>query len=157
MTVVWVSFPWRPTSAVKLALNSLRLWVCFRALGAPSHLLTLALVARVLDDEAFLIARRCRFEVRLARPALLRVDFRDGLPVAESSRRAPPFLSARFDAFRVPLLPEPARRSVALTPGREVSTNSSRLRRRGDFGLGGRASRCCCALKAWALVDTRAA
>jgi len=68
---------------------------------------------------------------RLAEP---RVDLRDGCPFESSSlkeeRDEPPFFK-----LRVPLDPSPARRSVALTPGRAVFTPTSR---RGRGGLLGR-------------------
>lgn len=98
------------------------------------------------------IARRVRFELRLIRPALLRPDFRDAFPVSESSKRAPPFRSARIERFRDPLRPAPTLRSVALTPGSDVSVGKSRLGRRGCLGFGGFAFRCCSVLKRCALV-----
>jgi len=62
-------------------------------------------VALVFGAVAFRVALRLKFEVRLAPPELLRVDLRDGFPVAESSSFAPPFFAARFDTFRSPLRP----------------------------------------------------
>lgn len=85
---------------------------------------------------------RCRLVDRFSRPSLRRVDLREGLPVAESSRRAPPFLRARFDMFLLAVAPLPALRSLALTPGLDVSTGTSLRGRRGFLGLGGAASRC---------------
>jgi hypothetical protein len=107
-----------------------------------------AFVLRVLGDDAFRIAFRWRFDVRLIRPDAFRVDFREGFPVAESSRRAPPFRAARFETFLEPLLPPPALRSVALTPGAAVSTGTSRRARAGRLFFGGFALRCCRVLKA---------
>jgi hypothetical protein len=46
--------------------------------------------ARVSAERAFWTARRCRFEARFCLRLFL-VDLRDGLPVCESSRLAPPF------------------------------------------------------------------
>jgi hypothetical protein len=54
----------------------------------------------VLADVALRVAFSRRLEVRLTRPELLRVDSRDGLPVAESSSFAPPCLAARFEMSR---------------------------------------------------------
>lgn len=56
--------------------------------------------ARLLAEEVARIALRCRFEVRLMRPADFRVDFRDGLPVLESSSAAPPLRPARAERLR---------------------------------------------------------
>jgi hypothetical protein len=85
------------------------------------------LAARALGERAFRIARSFRFVVRLDRDVDLRVDFRDGRPFAALSNAAPPFLAARVDRLREPVpLPSPAFRSVALTPGRAVSTGTSR-------------------------------
>jgi hypothetical protein len=94
-------------------------------------------VARVFPAVNLRIALRWRFVVRLARRALLRVDLREGLPVAESSRRAPPFRAARLERFLEPLEPSPTFRSLALTPGCAVSTGASRRSRAGRFGFGG--------------------
>lgn len=98
------------------------------------------------------MAFRCRLLDRFMRPWLLRVDLREGLPEAESSSLAPPFLLAAADRLRsaVPLIP--AFRSVALVAGLAVSTGTSRRGRRGRFGFGGFASLCCCALKLSLLV-----
>lgn len=106
----------------------------------------LALLAFAFADVVSRTARWRRFDVRLTLPSLLRVDFLDGFPVAESSSLAPPLAAARLDTFRVPLRPPPTLRSLALTPGRDVSTSSSRRRFFGCFGLAGFASFCCCAL-----------
>ncbi|MCC6644847.1 MAG: hypothetical protein IT374_04660 [Polyangiaceae bacterium] len=113
----------------------------------------MAFVAFVLADVALRVALRRRLDVRLTPPVLLRVDLRDGFPVAESSSFAPPFFAARFETFRVPLWPSPALRSEALTPGSDVSTGSSRRGRGALLGFGGLASFSCCALKRSAFVD----
>jgi len=88
----------------------------------------------------------------LTLPLLARVDFRDGVPVAEFSRLAPPFFSDRLDLFLEAVDPLPALRSVALTPGLAVSIGTSLRGRAGRFGRGGLAARCCLALVAWDLV-----
>jgi hypothetical protein len=81
-----------------------------------------AFCARVLGLDALRMAFRWRFEARLIRPELPRVDLRDGRPSGVPSSAAPPFLPARFDSLRDPLGPTAALRSVALTPGLAVST-----------------------------------
>jgi hypothetical protein len=88
---------------------------------------------RLFEDEVSRIALRWRFEVRLTRPEAFRVDFREGFPVAESSSTAPPLRAVRFETFLVPLLPPPTFRSLALTPGWDVSTGKSRRGRGGRF------------------------
>lgn len=57
----------------------------------------------------------------MARFALPRVDLRDGFPVAESSRAAVARVVDRF-TLRAAVEAPPAFRSVALTPGCDVST-----------------------------------
>lgn len=109
-------------------------------------------VALAVGEWALRTARDCRLVVRFTRPWLPRVDLREGLPVAESSSRAPPFSWARLDRLRSAVLPFPALRSEALTPGFEVSTGAFLGARRGCLGLGGWAARCCSALKICALV-----
>lgn len=104
-------------------------------------LLARARVARVFELEVLRTALRRRFEVRLARPELARVDLRDGFPVRESSRAAPPLFATRLAAFRDAVEPPPALRSVALLPGSAVSTGTSRRLRAGRLGFGGWASR----------------
>jgi hypothetical protein len=111
-----------------------------------------AFTARALGEWMARTALCCRFADRFNRPVLPRVDLREGLPVAESSSRAPPFFAALFDRFLDAVLPLPALRSVALTPGLDVSTTSSRRGRRGSLGFGGLASRCCCERNLCALV-----
>jgi hypothetical protein len=101
------------------------------------------------------MAFRWRFDVRLIRPEAFLVDFRDAFPVAESSRPAPPFRAARFETLREPLLPPPAFRSLALTPGCAVSTGKSRRGPGDRFFFGTLASRCCWDLKASDLVAMR--
>jgi hypothetical protein len=113
---------------------------------------TFTFAARDWGDEALRIARRCRLESLFTRPALFRVDLRDGLPLRESSRSAPPLRSARRDTFLRPLRPPPTLRSVALTPGKEVSTVRSRRVARGFFARAGRAARCWATLNRSALV-----
>jgi hypothetical protein len=100
-----------------------------------------AFVARVLAELTLRMARSCRLDVRFCRPVLFLVDLREGWPVCESSRAAPPLLAARFDTLRVAVPPVPTFRSLALTPGSAVSTISSRLGRGGRLVLGGFAVR----------------
>lgn len=109
--------------------------------------LAFAFAARAFGADALRTALRSRFAVRFARPVLLRVDFRLGLPVAESSAAAPPFASARADLFRARVDPPPALRFVALTPGFAVSTGVSRRLTAFRFGFGGFAARAALALK----------
>jgi hypothetical protein len=61
----------------------------------------------------------------------LRVDLREGRPAETSSANAA-FLPAAIEGARLPRL-----RSVALTPGWEVSTGASRRGRGGVFGFFG--------------------
>jgi hypothetical protein len=90
------------------------------------------------------------------RPALLRVDLRDGLPFADTSRAAPPRRPARFETLRAPLVPVAPRRSVALTPGSDVSTRASPRGGRDSFGRDGFALRSCSLRNRWAFVDIHA-
>lgn len=114
-----------------------------------------ALLARVFEADALRTARARRFVVILAPPTLPRVDLRDGVPVFESSSRAPPLAAARFDLLRPAVLPPPTFLSLALTPGSEVSTTVSRRGRAGLLAFGGRALRICWVLKTSALVAMR--
>ncbi len=112
----------------------------------------LALWARVAGAAVFRVARSFRLVVRLARPLALRVDLREGFPVSLSSRAAPPFFATRFEELRAAVDLPPAFRSVALTPGLDVSTGSSRRGLGARFGFGGFASRCVFARERSALV-----
>lgn len=104
--------------------------------------------ARADADVVLRTARSCWLVVRLVRSELLRVDLREGLPAGASSSAAPP----RRPARRLRVVRRAALRSVALTPGFDVSTTRSRRRRLGRFGFGGFAARCCCFRNACALV-----
>lgn len=109
-------------------------------------MLAIAFLARVLGADAFRTALRFKLAVRLAPPVLFRVDFRLGLPVAESSNAAPPFFAARFEALRAAVELPPAVRCVALTPGFAVSTSMSRRGLDFFLGFGGFAARAAFAL-----------
>ena len=105
----------------------------------------------VFAAEALRIALLRRLAVAFP-PLLFRVDLRDGLPVAESSRRAPPLFWARIEMFLFAVWPPPTLRWLALTPGKAVSTEASFRKGRGIFALGGCASRCCWARNICAFV-----
>jgi hypothetical protein len=74
------------------------------------------------------------FRSFLSRFAERRVDFRDGLPVPESSSRYAADRAARLDAFLVAVERGPTLRSDALTPGSAVSTGEFLGRFGGAFG-----------------------
>lgn len=78
--------------------------------------------ARAFGEVTFRFVRRARLLSRFERFALLRVDFREGRPVAESSRAAPAFPAARFERLRAAVDFFPTLRSVALVLGFAVST-----------------------------------
>lgn len=108
--------------------------------------------ARAAGELTLRVSRRARLVAALTRPVLLRVDLREGLPVCESSMRAPPLRAARFDAFRSAVWPAPTLRSLALTPTLEVSIASGLRGLRARLGFAGFALRCCSALNCSALV-----
>lgn len=108
--------------------------------------------ARVVGDRASRVARSFRLVVRFARPVLLRVDFREGRPVAESSRAAPVFFATRLEVLRVAVDFLPTLRSVALVRGFAVSTGVSRRGLAARFGFGGRALRAAAARACSAFV-----
>lgn len=74
------------------------------------------------------------FRSFLRRFAERRVDFRDGLPVRESSSRYGAARAARPETFLAAVEPAPTFRSDALTPGSEVSTGEFLGTFAGAFG-----------------------
>ena len=92
----------------------------------------LALVAARLGEAVTTFARRPCFEPALARLALARVDLREGRPVAESSSAAVARDVERF-TLRAAVEAPPALRSLALTPGWDVSTVLGQARVRSRF------------------------
>jgi hypothetical protein len=74
--------------------------------------------------------------VLFARPFDRRVDLRDAFP-EELSRPAPPFFAARGEVLRFEESAALTLRSVALTPGLDVSTTGSRRGRFGAFAFFG--------------------
>lgn len=82
--------------------------------------------ARAFGEVVLRVARRARLLSGFERLALFRVDLRDGRVRAESSSAAPALRPVFFERFRAAVDVPPALRSVALTPGFDVSTGSSR-------------------------------
>ncbi len=130
-------------------------FAAFAAFGRLAGFAALAFRARVVGAAVLRVARSFKLVVRLARPLALRVDLREGFAVPLSSSAAPPFFATRLEALRAAVDLPPALRSVALTPGLDVSTGSSRRGRGARFGLGGFAPRCVFARERSALVLMR--
>ena len=129
-------------------------FAAFAAFGRLAGFAALAFRARVVGAAVLRVARSFKLVVRLARPLALRVDLREGFAVRSLRARRRPF-ATRLEALRAAIDLPPALRSVALTPGLDVSTGSSPRGRGARFGFGGFASRCVFARERSALVLMR--
>ncbi len=89
--------------------------------------------ARAFGERTRRFCRRVRLLLGLERLAERRVDLRDGCSLESSSATAA-LVEPFFFRLRAALEPAPALRSVALTPGRDVSTPTSRRGFGGCFG-----------------------
>lgn len=94
------------------------------------------------------VCRRCSSVADFTRPALLRVDLRDGLVGFETSNAGPPLFVDRLDKLRC-AVPSP------LTPAVAAPTLRSLVRARTFLGLGGLLLICCSARNRSALVAMR--
>ena len=104
-----------------------------------------ARVARAFGEVTRRVWRRVSSVADLTRPALLRVDLRDGVAPSEISSAGPPLLFERLDRLRC-AVPSP------LTPAVAASTERSMLCARVFFGFAWLLLTCCSARYRSALV-----